>query len=65
MIEGEVGDVGFFSGFVWGFFHYFFIVIVTEHWHRLPRGAMESLPLGDIQRPPGHSAGQLALGIPA
>lgn len=55
----------FSQGLFGGFFHYFSIVTVTEHRHRLPRGAMESLPLGYTQRPPGHGAGQLALGIPA
>lgn len=43
---------------------FLFKVRVTEHWHRLPREAMEST-LRDIQKPSGHSPGQPVLSNPA
>ena len=44
---------------------HFFTVRMTEHWHRLPREAVESPSLGNIQRLSGRGAGQPALGGPA
>lgn len=41
-----------------------FTVRVTEHWHRLPREAVEST-LRDIQKPSGHSPEQPVLSNPA
>ena len=40
----------------------FFPLRVTEHWNRLPRGAVES---GDIQDPPGQGPLWPAVGDPA
>lgn len=34
----------------------------TEHWHRLPRGVMESLSLEVLKRPYGHDPGKPAVG---
>jgi len=39
---------------------HFLTVGVTEHWHRLPREVLDTI-LGGIQKPSGHSPGQLAL----
>ena len=43
----------------------FFTLRVTEPWPRLPRGAVESPSLGDIQNQPGWGPVQPALGDPA
>jgi len=42
----------------------FFIVRVTENWHRLPLEVVDGSILGDIQKLPGHGPGQPALGGP-
>ncbi|KAK4810802.1 hypothetical protein QYF61_008774 [Mycteria americana] len=44
---------------------HFFTVRVTEHWGRLPREVVESPSLEIMQKPSGHSPGQLALSGPA